>query len=74
MKTQDEYRGLLADVEERLSDLYRERRIIMEAFSEDYPAILPPPRRRTEHQQRVARCPRCSTKIQGTPSEVDEIL
>ena len=64
MKTQDEYRRLLNDNEERLSDLYRERRTIMEAFAADYPAVLPPPRRRSEHQQKVARCPRCSAKLE----------
>lgn len=65
MKTQEEYRQLLNENEERLGALYRERRIIMEAFSEDFPAVLPPPRQRTEHQQRVARCPRCSQKLDG---------
>jgi len=74
MKTQDEYRALLTNVEERLSDLYRERRTIMEAFSEDHPAVLPPPTRRTEHQRRVARCPRCSQRLNEVPSEVDEVL
>jgi hypothetical protein len=68
MKTEQEYRDLLTDVEERLSELYRERRAIMEAFSDDHPLVLPPPRRRTEHQQRIARCPRCSTKLADTAS------
>jgi hypothetical protein len=64
-KTQEEYRRLLNDNEARLGALYRERRVIMEAFAGDYPVVLPPPRRRSEHQQRVARCPRCGTKQEG---------
>jgi len=66
MKTQEEYRRLLADVDGRLGELYRERRTIMEAFAEEYPAVLPPPRARTEHQQRVARCPRCSQRLDSS--------
>jgi hypothetical protein len=57
---ESEYREKLNALEERLTEVYRERRALTEAFAEDHPAVLPPPRFRTDHQARVARCPRCS--------------
>jgi hypothetical protein len=54
-----EYRAQLNVLEERLADVYRERRKLTEAFAEEHPAVLPAPRWQSDVQQRVARCPRC---------------
>lgn len=58
--TEAEYREKLNALEEQLTVIYRERRKLTEAFAEDHPAVLPPPRFRTDQQAKVARCPRCS--------------
>jgi hypothetical protein len=57
--TEDEYRAQLNVLEERLADVYRERRKLTEEFAEEHPAVLPAPRWQSDMQQRVARCPRC---------------
>lgn len=54
----------LAAVEEKIGRLYRERAPILEALAEARgPAELPPRRYRTEKQQLIARCPRCSGRL-----------
>jgi len=58
-----EYRQRLNTIEEQLSILYRQRRQLTEEFADEHPPVLPPPRARTEHQQRIARCPRCSARL-----------
>lgn len=61
-----EYREKLNVIEERLSAVYRERRALMEEYAEDHPAVLPPPRRQTEKQQRIAWCPRCGGSLSAS--------
>ena len=58
--TEAEYREQLNVLEEALTDVYRARRALTEAYADEHPPVLPPPRYRTDHQARVARCPRCS--------------
>ncbi len=65
--TEAEYRSQLNALEEQLTAVYRERRKLQERFADEHPPVLPPPRFRTDHQARVARCPRCG----GTLSDVD---
>jgi hypothetical protein len=60
----DEYRQQIADLDEKIGDLYRERRRVQERFARDYPLVLPEPRLRTPTQQRVARCPRCGERLE----------
>ena len=60
-----EYRGRLNAIEERLSDLYRQRRQLTAEYAQDHRAVLPPATRRTEKQALIARCPRCSGPIEG---------
>jgi hypothetical protein len=55
-----EYRDKLNALEERLTQVYRERRALTEAYAEDHPAVLPPATKRTEKQRAISRCPRCS--------------
>lgn len=62
-----EYRERLNALEEQLTAVYRERRQLQELFAGEHPPVLPPPRYRTDHQARVARCPRCG----GALSEKD---
>ena len=59
----DEYRQLIANIDEELGDLYRQRRRWQEEFSREHPVLLPEPKLRTPLQQKVARCPRCGTRF-----------
>ncbi len=58
-----EYRSQLNRLEEQLTVVYRERRKLQELFADDHPPVLPPPRYRTDHQAKVARCPRCGGRL-----------
>jgi hypothetical protein len=62
--TETEYRAQLNALEERLADVYRERRKLTEEFADEHPAVLPAPRWQSDVQQRVARCPRCSARLE----------
>ena len=62
-----EYREQLNRLEEQLTAVYRQRRELTEAWADEHPPVLPPARYRTDHQARVARCPRCG----GSLSETD---
>ncbi len=63
--TEAEYREQLNALEEQLTVVYRERRALTEAFAEEHPPVLPPPRFRTDRQAAVARCPRCGGSLEG---------
>ncbi len=67
---ESEYRAQLDVIEDRLTAVYRERRRLQEAFADEHPPVLPAPRFRTDHQARIARCPRCGSRLDG-PSEID---
>lgn len=62
--TAGEYRRRLNALEEQLTAVYRERRQLTESFAAEHPAVLPAPRFQTDVQQRVARCPRCSMRLE----------
>lgn len=56
----ENYRARIQELDQRIGDLYRERRQVMEAFAEaEGPAVLPERTRQTDVQKLVARCPRC---------------
>lgn len=61
--TEAEYREKLNALEEQLTAVYRERRALTEAWADEHPPVLPPARYRTDAQARVARCPRCSMRL-----------
>lgn len=65
LETQKQFMAALAEIEERMAPLYRVRHQIRDAAAEKYPpAQMPKQRRhRTETQEKVARCPRCGTKL-----------
>ena len=64
-----EYREQLNALEEQLSDLYRRRRALTEAFADEHPPVLPARiRNRSETQMRIARCPRCSMRLDSDES------
>jgi chorismate mutase len=71
-RSADEYRQQISEYDAKIGVLYRERRAVMEQFAEAFPPSLPPPRYRTETQQRVARCPRCGSKLE-TSSDVSTL-
>ena len=58
--TEAEYREQLNALEEELTAVYRRRRALTEAYAAEHAPVLPPARFRTETQQKIARCPRCS--------------
>jgi hypothetical protein len=60
LATEEDWRAALAAVEEQLAPIYRVRRVLREGYVETFPPpLMPPPRYRTEKQEKVARCPRC---------------
>ena len=63
-----EYRKQLNALEEQLTAVYRERRKLTEAWADEHPPELPPPRYRTDRQAAVARCPRCSQRLDSDVS------
>lgn len=64
-----EYRCELNALEEQLTDLYRRRRALAAEFADDHPAVLPSKaRHRSDVQQRVARCPRCGSRLSDDDS------
>ncbi len=66
-----DYRSRIAELDQKIGDLYRQRRIVMEAFAEEQgPAVLPVRTKRTDTQRLVARCPRCGGPI-GDSEKVD---
>ncbi len=66
--TEAEYREKLNAIEEQLSAVYANRRRLTEAYADEHPAVLPPPTRRSEVQQRIARCPRCGGRLDSEVS------
>lgn len=62
--TPAEIKVALEEAEAELAAVYRKVWPLREAYAESFPpAELPPPRERTEKQQKVARCPRCGTRL-----------
>jgi hypothetical protein len=63
--TEQELQAKLDRIAEQLGKLYRERDPILEQLAELRGAYeLPKPRYRTDTQAKVARCPRCSGKLE----------
>ncbi len=62
---ESEYRERLNVLEDKLAVVYRERRALMREYAGDHPAVLPPPRARSEAQARIARCPRCGESLRS---------
>jgi hypothetical protein len=64
MTNPDEIREALEEAESELQAAYRKVWPLREAYAEvTPPAELPSPRRRTEKQALIARCPRCGGKL-----------
>ena len=60
----DELRRRIANIDDGLSQYYRELRILRVALAERTdPAALPVRRARTDKQAAVTRCPRCGERI-----------
>ena len=72
LSTQEEWRAALDALEEQLAPIYRVRRALRDAYTERFPAPELPPRvRRTDTQEKVARCPRCGGSLndEGAPKD-----
>ena len=64
LATKEEFLAALMEEEERLSPIYRTRRILREGLVERFEAAeQPAPRYRTPTQEKVSRCPRCGGVI-----------
>lgn len=60
----------LSELEERMAPLFRQRRALRETIaSMRTPAALPPKTRRTETQEKIARCPRCGGRLADSEAE-----
>lgn len=64
LETKEDFQAALAELEERMAPLYRERRTLREAWVETFvPPDMPRARYRTVTQEKVARCPRCNRRL-----------
>jgi len=71
LETREEFQAALAELDARLTPVYRLMRPIREEYAERFEVVLPPVRSRTQIQEKVARCPRCGSRY-VTDSEEDE--
>ena len=66
LATEEEWRKALNVVEERLTETYRVLWPLRDGYAERFPpAALPSRRNRTETQEKIARCPRCGTRLES---------
>lgn len=66
METKAEFDAAIAALEIELGLIYRALHPLRDARAEHFdPPDLPAVRYRTSTQEKVARCPRCGTKIEG---------
>jgi len=67
LETKAEFDAAVAALEIELSLIYRALHPLREERAQRFEAaVLPAPRYRTSTQEKVARCPRCGTKIEET--------
>lgn len=64
LSTKDEFLDAMNEIDLRLSPMYVVRRKLREAFAERFEPTLPHPAYRTDTQAKVARCPRCSQRLE----------
>ena len=64
LESQADFQAALAAIEERMAPLYRIRRVIREEAAERFEIRLPHARARTPIQDKVARCPRCRSRLE----------
>ena len=67
LASEEDWRAALAAVEEQLAPVFRVRRALREAYAERFETAAMPERRRdrTDTQEKVARCPRCSGRLES---------
>ena len=64
LSTKDEFLEALNEVELRMSPMWVVRRKLREAYAERFEPTLPSPVYRTVTQDKVARCPRCGSRLE----------
>lgn len=64
LETRDDFLEALNAIELRMSPMWVVRRKIREAFAERFEPTLPSPVYRTTTQEKVARCPRCGSRLE----------
>lgn len=65
LATKDQFQNALTEIELRMSPMWIVRRKIREAFADRFEPTLPKAIFRTEKQEKVARCPRCGSRLQA---------
>lgn len=65
LETRDQFQDALTEIELRMSPMWIVRRQIREAYAERFDPTLPSPVYRTVTQEKVARCPRCGSRLQA---------
>lgn len=64
LSTKDEFLAALNEIELRMSPMWIVRRKLREAYAERFEPTLPSPVYRTVTQDKVARCPRCGSRLE----------
>ena len=64
LETKEQFTEALFEVELRMSPLWVTRRRLREAYAERFEPTLPSPVYRTLTQDKVARCPRCGSRLE----------
>lgn len=64
LETKEQFTEALFEIELRMSPLWVTRRRLREAYAERFEPTLPSPVYRTVTQEKVARCPRCGSRLE----------
>lgn len=65
LATKEQFTEALFEIELRMSPLWVTRRRLREAYAERFEPTLPSPVYRTVTQEKVARCPRCGSRLEA---------
>lgn len=70
LDSREEFEAAIGELDDRLIPIYRLRNEIRREWGERFQGPeLPPPRARTPTQEKVARCPRCGSRIENPQQE-----
>jgi hypothetical protein len=65
LETKDEFLDALNEIDLRMSPMWVVRRTLREAYADRFEPTLPSPVYRTVTQEKVARCPRCGSRLEA---------
>lgn len=64
LETKEQFQDALTEIELRMSPMWVTRRKLREAYTERFEPTLPEAIYRTTTQDKVARCPRCGSRLE----------